>query len=47
MSWHLFANTGATSPADIWAPGTEPVLENQDGLLIGDRSVVILVGKSL
>lgn len=45
MNWHVFANTGATPPEDSWEPGTEPKLENQDGLLIGDRSVVILVGK--
>ncbi|MEO0969165.1 MAG: glycogen debranching protein GlgX [Cyanobacteria bacterium J06639_18] len=45
MKWRVFANTGATSPHDIWEPGTEPVLENQSGLLLGDRSLVILVGK--
>ena len=45
MKWRVFANTGATSPHDSWEPGTEPVLENQSGLLLGDRSVAILVGK--
>lgn len=45
MSWHVFANTGAPSPEDIWEPGSEPRLEEQGGMLIGDRSVVILVGK--
>ncbi|MEB3220201.1 MAG: glycogen debranching protein GlgX [Nostocales cyanobacterium 94392] len=45
MKWHVFANTGVTPPQDSWEPGTEPVLENQSGLLIGDRSVAILVGK--
>lgn len=45
MQWHIFANTGATPPEDSWKPGSEPVLENQQGLLMGDRSVVILVGK--
>ncbi|NES69896.1 MAG: glycogen debranching enzyme, partial [Okeania sp. SIO2D1] len=43
--WHVFANTGCTPPEDAWAPGTEPVLENQQGLMVGDRSVVILIGK--
>ncbi|MEY2984097.1 MAG: hypothetical protein RLZZ568_714 [Cyanobacteriota bacterium] len=43
--WHVFANTGATSPLDICRPGEEIVLENQQGLLIGDRSVVVLVSK--
>jgi isoamylase len=45
MKWHIFANTGATPPEDSSAPGMEPVLENQHGLLMGDRSVAILVGK--
>ncbi len=45
MNWHVFANTGVTSPEDIWQPGTEPLLENQTGMLLGDRSVAILVGK--
>ncbi|MBG1270204.1 glycogen debranching protein GlgX [Nostoc sp. WHI] len=45
MKWHVFANTGVTPPEDIWQPGREPILENQSGLIIGDRSVVILVGK--
>lgn len=44
MQWYVFANTGATPPHDSWIPGTEPLLENQCGLLMGDRSVVILVG---
>jgi glycogen operon protein len=43
--WHVFVNTGVTSPEDSWEPGTEPLLENQSGILLGDRSVVILVGK--
>jgi len=45
MRWHAAANTGAPSPEDIWTPGQEPALENQDGILAGDRSVVVLVGK--
>ncbi|AFY71689.1 glycogen debranching enzyme GlgX [Thalassoporum mexicanum PCC 7367] len=45
MQWHVFANTGASSPEDVWTPGQEPALENQHGILLGDRSVVILVGR--
>ncbi|WP_229451025.1 hypothetical protein [Nostoc sp. CHAB 5715] len=45
MRWYVFANTGVIPPKDIWQPGTEPILENQSGLIVGDRSVVILVGK--
>jgi glycogen operon protein len=43
MNWHIFANTGATTPS--YLPETEPLLDHQSGLLVGDRSVVILVGK--
>jgi isoamylase len=43
--WHVFANTGANSPEDIWEVGDEPILSNQAGLLVGPRSVVILVAK--
>jgi glycogen operon protein len=45
LSWHVAANTGTPAPNDSWAPGTEPQLEDQSGILLGDRSVVILVGK--
>ncbi|MBD2774198.1 hypothetical protein [Iningainema tapete] len=44
MQWYVFVNTGATPPYDCWILGTEPLLENQCGLLLGARSVVILVG---
>ncbi|MFZ2097442.1 MAG: glycogen debranching protein GlgX [Anaerolineales bacterium] len=44
-SWHVFANTGVSFPEDIWEIGHEPVLENQRGILLGERSVVILVSK--
>ncbi|WP_026102722.1 glycogen debranching protein GlgX [Pleurocapsa sp. PCC 7319] len=45
MQWHISVNTGCQSPEDCWQPGTEPVLENRQGILLGNRSVVILVGK--
>lgn len=45
MQWHVFANTGASPGEECWIPGTEPRLDNQSGLLLGDRTVVILVGK--
>ena len=45
MNWHIFANTGCLSPNDIYEPEMEPKLENQQGILLGDRSVVILVGR--
>ncbi|MEB3282464.1 MAG: glycogen debranching protein GlgX [Lyngbya sp.] len=43
--WCVFVNTGCQPPQDSWEPGTEPKLENQSGLLVGDRSVVILVSR--
>ena len=45
IAWHIFANTGCISPHDCYSPGTGPPLENQSQILLGDRSVVILVGK--
>lgn len=45
MQWHVFANTGANYPEDSFEPGTEPVLADQHNILLGDRSVLILVGK--
>ncbi len=45
LQWHVFANTGCNPPNDCYEPGTEPLLTNQSSMLLGDRSVVILVGK--
>ena len=46
MKWHIFANTSLPSPEDTQEPGKEiPFAENQYTYLVGDRSVVILVGK--
>ncbi len=44
-AWHVFANTGAPTPEDIHPLGQEPRLESQSSMLIGDRSVVILLAK--
>jgi glycogen operon protein len=43
--WHVFANTGMAAPEDVFEPGHEPRLANQSELLVGPRSVVILVGR--
>jgi isoamylase len=45
MQWHVFTNTSAPPPEDIWEPGCEPLLEDQQQFYVGPRSVVILVGK--
>ena len=46
MLWHVFANTEMASPDDIHEPGEEPVLDNQGEVLVGGRSIMILVGKT-
>jgi glycogen operon protein len=45
MQWHVFTNTIATPPEDIWESGREPLLKDQQRFQMGPRSVVILVGK--
>ncbi|MDD5254946.1 MAG: alpha amylase C-terminal domain-containing protein, partial [Candidatus Omnitrophica bacterium] len=44
-NWHVFANTDALPPHDIWEPNKEVRLDNQHEFLVGARSVVVLVGK--
>jgi len=43
--WHVFANTDMIPPHDICDPGEEIVLQNQGEILVGPRSVIVLVGK--
>ncbi len=43
--WHVFANTGVEPPDDIHEPGREPLLDTPGALLVGGRSVVILVAR--
>jgi glycogen operon protein len=45
--WHVFANTGMPMPDDVWELECEPVLDNQREIILGPRSVVVLVGKSV
>ncbi|MEA2642536.1 MAG: isoamylase [Chloroflexota bacterium] len=45
LAWHVFANTGVQPPEDSWELGSEPRLPDQSGILVGPRSVVILVGR--
>ena len=44
-AWHVFANTGLESPNDVCMPGDEPRLKDPKPLLVGGRSVVILVAR--
>jgi isoamylase len=45
LQWHVFANTIMPPPEDVWEPGYEPLLQDQQQFHVGPRSVVILVGK--
>ena len=45
VRWHIFVNTGVKPPEDSWEPGYEPKIENQQEIIVGSRSLVILVGK--
>jgi isoamylase len=45
LSWRVGINTAAATPADRSPIGEEPVLPEQGGVLVGDRSVVVLVGR--
>ena len=44
-TWHVFANTGMAAPEDIFEPDEEPIIENQHEVLVGPRSIIVLVGK--
>ena len=43
--WYVFANTDMQPPEDIWGVGKEKRLSNQNEILVGSRSVVVLVAK--
>ncbi|CCG06997.1 glycogen debranching protein GlgX [Pararhodospirillum photometricum] len=43
--WHAVINTGLPSPEDAHPLGQEPLLTDQAHMLLGPRSVVLLVGR--
>jgi isoamylase len=45
QKWHLAVNTDMPSGDDIYAIGTEPLLDDQNRFLVGGRATVILIGK--
>ncbi len=45
LHWHIFANTGMAPPDDIVEPGAEAQLDDQGKVLVGGRSVVVLVAR--
>ena len=46
MTWHVAINTSMPSPQDIAEVGQEPELSDQTHIIVGGRSIVVLVGKS-
>jgi glycogen operon protein len=45
QQWYVAANTAVSSPDDSWTPGSEPLLSDQENIVLGSRSVIILVGR--
>jgi glycogen operon protein len=43
--WRVFANTALPPPEDVWPVGAEPALTDQRYVLVGNRSVVVLVAR--
>lgn len=43
--WHRFADTSLPTPDDIADPGTEPLLENQERVTLGGRTILVLVSR--
>ena len=43
--WYLSVNTSMPASEDIFEPGCEPLLQDQGSVLVGGRSVVVLVGR--
>ena len=43
--WHIFSNTAMPQGQDVWDLGKEPLIDNQDYILLTPKSVVILVAK--
>ena len=43
--WHIVANTGVEAPEDVWTPSKRPAVEDQNEVLVGPRSIILLVAK--
>jgi isoamylase len=43
--WHVCANTAVPPPADIWEPGQEPPLPEQQGVILAGRAILVLVAR--
>ena len=45
IAWHVAVNTGMPPPDDSYAPGAEVILDDQTEMIVGARSVAILIGR--
>jgi glycogen operon protein len=45
LRWHAAVNTAMPTPQDIWEPGQEPELTDQGKVLVGGRSILVLVAR--
>lgn len=45
QNWHIAVNTSMPSPDDIYPPGDERLLGDQSQIIVGGRSIIVLVGK--
>ena len=45
LRWYVAVNTGMSPPDDSYPPGQEIALEDQDSMIVGARSVVVLLGR--
>ena len=43
MKWRVAVNTSMPEPEDIFETGCEPVIENKMEVLLGARSIMVLV----
>ena len=46
MHWEMHGFELPQAPADIAEPGKEPLIDSQKEILVGPRSIIILVGRS-
>jgi len=45
IAWHVAVNTSMPPPHDSYPPGAEVILEDQTQMIVGARSVAVLVGR--
>jgi glycogen operon protein len=43
--WYIAVNTDMQAPEDFYPPHQERKLENQQNIIVGGRSIIVLTGK--